>query len=1053
MESKLLDRRLKSWRRQCRSRIFLEGTIWLSAGLWAFLEFFVLLDSFRPLPQAARWIFLFLGVSSWIFLLWVFLLRPILFFSLEKMILEVQRLRPGLKPYLFTAWEFARKGAGPFVSEELVRMHLKKTQELLADPSLKSLFSLWPSRQAAACGFLFLSLGLSSYPLLKDNSSSFSRVLAPWKDVPLEDILEIRPKSAFVAWGGSAAVEARWLYFSREEAVLYLKTPKSSWQRQAWDESSAGRFSYNVGKITEPVDYQVRLRDYKTGVYTLTPVLPPEFAQVRYTLRHLAYLGKPVETVFGGGDIEALEGTEVTLSGKTDRPVEKALLYLGSRSRPIEFKKGKNGEYEASFVVRKDESFYWKLVSVRGIAESAPWIRQIRALKDEPPQVEILSPSFDLIASPRTSLPVTYSFRDDYGVSKVELFYKLSVWKEEKSKPVASFEKPSAGELKDTFLELGAFPSDNTLEFYLKATDGKRPHPQEGVSQKIRVELYDFEGRHEEAQKGLELLLKELESLAAGEEEFQKLLKSGGFSSAEAVQQALEKKWDGALDGFSEALKVMEKDAFLHPDVLAAVQAQAENLSFARQEVSPRALEAAQKKNWTEAGRLRGALLKELQKSAKALARAQDFSRIEDLLAHSEQMSEAGAEMRSLLEDLKEDPKGASPEKLKQLKKALEKVQSQMIEMARTLEKLPKELRTAGEQERKNVEAVSLSETYQLTQELEKALSEGDVDAAMKALEKLSERLKKIESAVQQAAAPLNPSRTDSSEESGKTAELIREVLEKQEEALNQTKGLDGKLSQAQREAQDSRLKELALRQRKWVKAAQERKAPQGIAEKMASAAANMEKGNAPQASRDLREVLGRMRPLGDAWKDVIGGEEEILGQLSLPAPKPELGLEEAREFEKILAAQEKVIQKTGEARKSAKELGISIQEKLEEASQEMEEAVSGLEKQESSQALNRQKKAMEILEGALKELEASAGRQEKMELGAFQSSPQRYRGLRRAPPGGETGTAVAPVRLPKATDYQPPQEIRKEVLKSLQERYPQSYEPIIREYFKRITK
>ena len=53
---------------------------------------------------------------------------------------------------------------------------------------------------------------------------------------------------------------------------------------------------------------------------------------------------------------------------------------------------------------------------------------------------------------------------------------------------------------------------------------------------------------------------------------------------------------------------------------------------------------------------------------------------------------------------------------------------------------------------------------------------------------------------------------------------------------------------------------------------------------------------------------------------------------------------------------------------------------------------------------------------------------------------------------GGLTGADTGFVPLPSAQDYMPPREIRRDLEESLQERRPRAYDPVIKDYFRRIS-
>jgi hypothetical protein len=53
---------------------------------------------------------------------------------------------------------------------------------------------------------------------------------------------------------------------------------------------------------------------------------------------------------------------------------------------------------------------------------------------------------------------------------------------------------------------------------------------------------------------------------------------------------------------------------------------------------------------------------------------------------------------------------------------------------------------------------------------------------------------------------------------------------------------------------------------------------------------------------------------------------------------------------------------------------------------------------------------------------------------------------------GGPQGSNNGKVRLPTAADYRPPKAFREDLLQALKERYPKTYEDIIRQYYKRLA-
>ena len=159
-----------------------------------------------------------------------------------------------------------------------------------------------------------------------------------------------------------------------------------------------------------------------------TPSREPLVADLRITYQYPEYTGLPPRVVEGStGDIVALRGTRVRLEMRPLRSTRQALLLLGEAGEageiPVSLAAGK---LSAGLLVKEDNSYRVWLSPLFGrpVREARP--HRIVVEADRPPEVDIKAPADRLeLAAPRP-VEVGYSARDDYGLSRIDLVYRVN---------------------------------------------------------------------------------------------------------------------------------------------------------------------------------------------------------------------------------------------------------------------------------------------------------------------------------------------------------------------------------------------------------------------------------------------------------------------------------------------------------------------------------------------------------------------------------------------------------------------------------------------------
>ncbi|MEI8191716.1 MAG: hypothetical protein WCI75_18535, partial [candidate division NC10 bacterium] len=533
----MLERMLRRWRFERMRALVLEGSLGFAFWLAALLLSLCLADAWISVPQHVRCGAFALGAFAFLWGICRFYLRPLLSTRVFDILRAAGERYPSVRAHLAPAWELARYGPGRNVSAELAAEHVLRTEKLLSGLPAAAVFPLRPPKRSlkrlSAVGAAWF-LGL---PWLHDGAS-IVRVIAPWRDVRLESLLVVRPAGGRFAWGSGVDVEAFWRENRSETPSLWIRSD-GAWQKADWD-SEGARFSYRIDSLTSVLGYQLRSKDLRSAVYVLTPIPFAHLADISVRLQ-LPGRKPPQEfKLETGGEIAALRGSWVTVSGRPDRPLASAELaasFLG----PIKMKPDAQGRWSGGFPLHESGSMRLNLLSADGMRDPNPVPFPLKALDDQPPTVELLAPSFELEISPRERLPVTSDARDDYGLTSLWLVYRVGNAPDVQL-PIKRLPEEPSEFLGDYQWDLSRLPPGAMVEFQVKAVDNASPKPQAGTSRKGTLRLVDFESGHARAVAQWRSAQAALESLARQEHEAAESMRALAQASPES-RDALAREW------------------------------------------------------------------------------------------------------------------------------------------------------------------------------------------------------------------------------------------------------------------------------------------------------------------------------------------------------------------------------------------------------------------------------------------------------------------------------------------------------------------------------
>lgn len=1055
IEAGVLERRVRAWRAQGRRAAVLEGLLRLAGGAAAALAAALWADRLFALPQAARAALWAAGAFSLAWAAWRLLLRPLRRLDEAAALEAAGRRHPQARPYLKPAWELSRGGAAPQTSAELARAHVLRTERLLEGLPACEVFEKGPSaaaRRLAAAG----AAGLLAMAAL-GRDPAWQRVLLPWTSVALERFVSVQPGDADVETGRPQTLRADWKAGSpvdgdRGALRLYVKGA-GGWREAGWDRLDSRSASFNAEAVVEPLEYRVGWRDLRTRVYTLTPTLSARLESARATI----HSAEPEIVALSAAEpLSAIAGSYVTVRGSPNQPLSRAELKLSSLPAPIPMKKLQDGDYEAGFTVTENATFEFALAAADGRASADPIVYRVVAKRDEPPQAQLLSPLEPVQASNADTLPVAWSARDDGGVRRVTLIVRAA------GRPAQELEIQKPGGRRDVMgdfsWDLSALPRGRT-EFAVKAYDTASP-VQSGVSQTGVVEIVDFQGPHDAMERQWLDAERRLGELARREEQAGAAARKSDAASLSQEEQQLAQDWPRAAQSMSRLSSDMAADAYANPGMAAQAQQLAQQLRQAAARDVPAALRATKSGDLAASAQAHEKLARRLRQAQKTLAEGRKVQALQDFYARSGRMSQDAQSLQSSLEAAAARGK-ASKEDAARLDKQLRKLASQLAALQKTLDSLPKVDPNSADARGRRALSLPVDAARRSADALSRALQAGDFAAAARLAQQLSQQLEQMQKSIADAAsaaAASAPAR-QAQEKIEQAEALWSEVVDEQTRSLEQAQRVEDQRLASKLAAERKLLDDLAREQDAVVAAASARRdvAPDVMAQ-MRAAQAELDARKIERAPDFLRAAAGRLASDAAARKSqalaALGRREDAVRQKLEDAPNPRADAQAAGQAE---GAQRGARDKTAKLGRRLEELDGQValpdgaRSDVAQAQQEQRAAEDALSRGDSSGGVAHEQAALKLLSNGSDQMGQAAGGQRSI----VESMGQPFQRPGSARPGGGAGAFGARtgfVPLPSSSDYQPPRELREELLKSLQESRPPAYDPVIKEYFKRIS-
>ena len=306
---------------------------------------------------------------------------------------------------------------------------------------------------------------------------------------------EVSPGNVDVLRGGAIPVVVR---LSRATAVtpeLLCRSKKGKWETLPMFEIPALRsYSRQLSDIAEDMEYKIAAGRQESDVFTAKVYDPLRIKSIELTYDYPKYLELPQEVVSDAkGDIMVPAGTQVGLRVLANNQIKSGKVVFEEKiqdkqSVPLAAGAKAADGAKTSFPVPEgtNTSYMLTVADMYGSTVTTDQFYYVKAVPDEPPTVEMVSPRVDMSIHPLCEVTFKAKVTDDFGVK--EGLVKAKLYKGEKVKPLTYKMKTTddAGKTENV--------KDGEAEYVLEL-DSAKPSMQTGDMIFYHFEVSDRKGQ------------------------------------------------------------------------------------------------------------------------------------------------------------------------------------------------------------------------------------------------------------------------------------------------------------------------------------------------------------------------------------------------------------------------------------------------------------------------------------------------------------------------------------------------------------------------------
>lgn len=271
------------------------------------------------------------------------------------------------------------------------------------------------------------------------------RLVGSGQGYPTQTTIERVAGDLTVKAGDGVTILAKVSGITPDEGRVYLKAAEGAggWQAAPLTRrGGGGSYSRELTEISEDTKYYVRIGDDQSKEYNIRIVNAPEIESASVRLKYPNYMNDPdgssdqlnLDNVPEGTEVEwtlnmkaAVSGLEVRLVGEDGDD--------GVKPEPIDVQRLNNG-MQLKFSKKATDDFKYSFKWTREVDGQTFGYddvqHYVRVSRDETPEIKLLKPGMDAIATVNKKVTLRAQADDDHGLKKAWLVYSVNGSNEER---------------------------------------------------------------------------------------------------------------------------------------------------------------------------------------------------------------------------------------------------------------------------------------------------------------------------------------------------------------------------------------------------------------------------------------------------------------------------------------------------------------------------------------------------------------------------------------------------------------------------------------------
>ena len=694
------------------------------------------------------------------------------------------------------------------VALDLVRALHRQTAQKLLSYTPRAVVKRHRLQGLLWCGLLLCTAVLVTVldpPILQQ---SLHVMMSPSSYLPARDLnITITPEHTTIARGMNLEVQAQVTdKVTRQlEMSILLQRPGQDEKRYAMEQVSPGRFRYVFLKPPASFSFQAISEGSRSPQGRVDVVPAPAVGNLALHYLFPDYTGLSEQTQSGGGDIQALPGTQVRLSMQANVPLSKGTLrFAKGNELPLAIT---DRSLQGEILVMEEGSYRIEIQDRHGLSNQEPPWYTIQVTPDAVPIVKWLYPEDGIEVDETTVLDIGYEAEDDFGLQDAALIYQGSDGVEHRL-PLhqGRFHQRRVTEHSSWDLYQHPLPAGDTVQVYIEVYDNDTiSGPKKGVSETLTLKVRNREEEHqtlEDLQQDitdalLDLLADHLE-LADDFETWRGhiLPAPDDLVRAQAKQQQAAERAAQLSEQLNEALAKVQNDPYSTYETFADLQALQRNLDYLQQELMPQLEQSMQpmqtalasEEQRDQADKALENVVQELERLSSLAEDIANAEKFHDLMQLSTQLMDQQNQLLASLDNMPKDFQGGGmpPE----LQKLLDSIDQMMQELTNAVSQMPQTL--SDEFLNQQLENLPLNNMQQQLDDIRKKLAEGDIEGAKKLAEELLKTLSTMVASMQNMEQQARGGPMDAmSQQLQESVDTLSDLVQRQEDIVDKTQNLD----------------------------------------------------------------------------------------------------------------------------------------------------------------------------------------------------------------------------------------------------------------------